>query len=245
MKKKILYIGLDVHKKSIDVAITDARANGKVRSYGKIDGTLQALDKLICKLKLSGSDLHFVYEAGPCGYPIYRHLTAKGHSCSVVAPSLVPKRSGDRIKTDRRDAHNLARLFRAGELTSIYIPTSEDEAIRDLLRCRVDIRRIEHKTRQQLLTFLLRQGLHYPGKKNWTKGHMNWLADLKLAHRAQQIVLQEYIDAANECARRIQRITEQIQGLVAQWSRAPFVQGLPGATGCIADCGHYRCRRDR
>ncbi len=95
MKKKILYIGLDVHKKSIDVAITGQRTHGKVRSYGKIDGTLEALDKLVDKLKSPGSDLHFVYEAGPCGYPIYRHLTAKGHSCSVVAPSLVPKQSGD------------------------------------------------------------------------------------------------------------------------------------------------------
>jgi transposase len=231
MKKKILYVGLDVHKKSIDVAITDARTNGRVRSYGKIDGTLQALDKLVRKLKSPGADLHFVYEAGPCGYPIYRHLTSKGHNCSVVAPSLVPKRSGDRIKTDRRDALNLVRLFRAGELTSIYVPTAEDEAIRDLLRCRVDIRRIERKTRQQLLAFLLRHGLHYPGKKNWTKGHMNWLAELKPAHRAQQIVLQEYIDAANECTRRIQRITEQIQDLVAQWSRAPFVRAYQALRG--------------
>jgi len=113
MEKKILYVGMDVHKKSIDVAITDERANGQVRSYGKIDGTLEALDKLIQKLKSSGADLHFVYEAGPCGYPIYRHLTSKGHGCSVVAPSLIPRRSGDRIKTDRRDAANLVRLFRA------------------------------------------------------------------------------------------------------------------------------------
>lgn len=119
MEKKILHVGMDVHKKSIDVAITDERANGKVRSYGKIDGTLEALDKLIRKLKSNASNLHFVYEAGPCGYPIYRHLTSEGHNCSVVAPSLVPRRSGDRIKTDRRDALNLVRLFRAGELTSI------------------------------------------------------------------------------------------------------------------------------
>ena len=231
MEKKILYVGMDVHKKSIDVAITDERANGQVRSYGKMDGTLEALDKLIRKLKSNASDLHFVYEAGPCGYPIYRHLISKGHRCSVVAPSLIPRRSGDRIKTDRRDAVNLVRLFRAGELTSIYVPTVEDEAMRDLLRCRVDIRQIERKTRQRLLAFLLRHGLYYPGKKNWTKGHMNWLADLKLTHRAQQIVLQEYIDAANECTRRIQRITEQIQGLVPQWSRAPLVRAYQALRG--------------
>ena len=173
MEKKILYVGMDVTTGGVGVAITDERANGKVRSYGKIDGTLEALDKLIRKLKSNASDLHFVYEAGPCGYPIYRHLTSKGHSCSVVAPFLVPRRSGDRIKTDKRDALNLVGLFRAGELTSIYVPTSEDEAMRDLLRCRVDIRQIERKTRQRLLAFLLRHGLYYPGKKNWTKGHMN------------------------------------------------------------------------
>src|SRR5210317_412640 len=187
MEKKILYVGMDVHKKSIDVAITDARANGQVRSYGKIDGTLEALDKLIRKLKSNASDLHFVYEAGPCGYPIYRHLTSKGHSCSVVAPSLVPKRSGDRIKTDRRDAVNLVRLFRAGELTSIYVPTVEEEAIRDLVRCRDDMRRLERKARQRLLAVLLRHGHRYSGKKHWTKGFYTWLAMIKFSHRAQQI----------------------------------------------------------
>ena len=121
MREKILYVGLDVHKKSIDVAIASGRINGKVRSYGKIDGSLHALDKLIGKLQSKASALEFVYEAGPCGYPIYRHLNSKGHKCSVVAPSMIPKRSGDRIKNDRRDAINLVRLYRAGELSCIYV----------------------------------------------------------------------------------------------------------------------------
>ena len=231
MKKKILYVGLDVHKKSIDVALANARANGKVRSYGKIDGSLDAIDKLIDKLQSKGSVLEFVYEAGPCGYPIYRHLNCKGYKCSVVAPSMIPKRSGDRIKNDRRDAINLVRLYRAGELSCIYVPSKEDEAMRDLVRCREDFKRFERKARQRLLAYLLRHGIDYPGKKNWTKGHMNWLAGLKLSHRSQQIVLQEYIDAVKGCSQRVERITEQIRQLVPSWSRADLVKAYQALRG--------------
>ena len=230
MKRNILYVGLDVHKNTIDVAIAEDSAEGEVRSYGKINSSLEALNKLIRKIRTKGSKLQFVYEAGPCGYEICRYLTSKGHICAVVAPSMIPRRSGDRIKTDRRDAANLVRLFRAGELNSIYIPTQEDEAMRDLLRCRDDIRRFEHKARQRLLAFLLRHGFDYPGK-NWTKGHHNWLAGIKPDHPAQQIVLQEYIDAAQECADRLKRITEQIQALVPQWSRAPYVKAYQALRG--------------
>ena len=231
MKKKILYVGLDVHKNTIDAAITDSRSNGKVRSYGKINSTLDALDKLVEKLKGTNVELRFVYEAGPCGYQIYRHLASKNISCSVVAPSMIPRRSGDRIKTDRRDAINLVRLYRAGELTSIYVPTVEDEAIRDLVRCRDDIRRFERKARQRLLAFLLRHGYHYSGKRHWTKGFYNWLAKIKFSHPAQQIALQEYIDAVNECSQRVKRITQQIQAHVEHWSRAPFVKAYQALRG--------------
>jgi len=164
MKKKVLYIGLDVHKNTIDVACAIGRANGKVRSYGKIESTLEALNKLVVKLQKKDNQLRFVYEAGPCGYQIYRYLNSKNIDCAVVAPSMIPKRSGDRIKTDRRDAINLVRLYRAGELTSIYVPTAEDEAIRDLVRCRYDMRQFERKARQRLLSFLLRHGHYYSGK---------------------------------------------------------------------------------
>jgi transposase len=231
MKEKILYVGLDVHKKSIDVALANGRSNGKVRSYGKIDGSLDALDKLIDKLQSNGCILDFVYEAGPCGYSIYRHLNSKGHRCAVVAPSMIPKRSGDRIKTDRRDAINLVRLYRAGELSCIYVPSQEDEAMRDLVRCREDFKRIERKARQRLLAFLLRHGIDYPGKKNWTKTHMNWLAGLKLPHRGQQIVLQEYIDAVKDCSQRVARITEQIRQLASDWSRADLVKAYQALRG--------------
>ncbi len=130
--KKTYYIGLDTHKETIAVAI--AEATGEVRVYGQIGGTLAALDKAIQKIERPDVELRFVYEAGPCGYVIYRHLTGRGFQCIVVSPSLVPKKSSDRVKTDRRDAENLARLFRAGELRGIYVPDAADEAVRDLVR---------------------------------------------------------------------------------------------------------------
>ena len=237
MEKNILYVGLDVHKNTIDVAMADGQGKSQVRSYGKINNTPDALDKLLKKLQAGKSALSVVYEAGPCGYQIHRHLTSKGIRCSVAAPSLIPRRSGSRIKTDRRDAVNLARLFRAGELTCIYIPTREDEAMRDLTRCRDDIKRLQRKVRQRLLAFLLRHGFRYSGTKNWTKAHTNWLAGVKMDHPAQQIVLQEYIDAANECTDRVQRITEQIHAQLPEWSRAPFVrayQALRGVSVIVA-----------
>ena len=248
MKKKVLYVGLDVHKKTTEVAIATGRSNGKVRTYGKIDSTLDALNKLIKKLQVDDKQLRFVYEAGPCGYQIYRHLDAKGIHCSVVAPSMIPRRSGDRIKTDRRDAIKLVRLFRAGELTSIYMPAPENEAIRDLIRCRDDMKRFERKARQRLLSFLLRHGHQYSGKKNWSKGFYNWLATVKFSHSAQQVTLQEYLETTNECSERIKRITEQIQVHVEEWNRAPFVkayQALRGvshimATTVVSEIGDMR-----
>ena len=126
MKKNNMYVGMDTDKNSIDVAIGEEGRNKEVRHYGRIENNLSALDKLVCKLETLGHTLHFVYEAGPCGYTIYRHLAAKGIDCVVVAPSQIPKRSGDRVKTNRRDAINLARLHRAGELHRVYVPLSSD-----------------------------------------------------------------------------------------------------------------------
>ena len=135
MNKKVHYLGMDVHKESIEIAI--AVEGGEVRRYGQVGGTLSALDKAIGRLKQPGVELRFVYEAGPTGYVIYRHLQKLGYPCVEVAPSLTPRKSGQRIKTDRRDAETLARLFRAGELTPIHVPTEEDEAVRDRVRCRL------------------------------------------------------------------------------------------------------------
>ena len=150
MKHSITFVGLDVHKDSIVIALADDGRDGDVRLYGSIGGDTAALDKAIRRFRRAEIELHFVYEAGPCGYEIYRHLRAHGFHCDVVAPSMVPKRSGDRIKTDRRDARNLARLYRAGELTPIYVPQEDDEAMRDLVRGRQDAIHAQRKARQQV-----------------------------------------------------------------------------------------------
>jgi len=178
--KSIKFIGLDVHKKYIEVAVADEGRDGEIRRYGAISNTYDAIDKVIRKLLSDGSELRFVYEAGPTGYGLYRHLTGNGLKCDVVAPSLVPKKRGDRIKNDRRDAMGLARLLRAGELTPINVPHPEDEAMRDLIRAREDAKTAERKAKQQLLGFLLRYALIFSGKSHWSKAHFNWIADIKM-----------------------------------------------------------------
>jgi transposase len=231
MKKSSMYVGLDVHKNSIEIAIAETGCRNEVRSYGRIDGTLAALDKVTRKLESKGSTLFFVYEAGPCGYEIYRHLSNKGYDCIVVAPSMIPKQSGNRIKNDRRDAQMLARLHRAGELTNIYVPSMEDEAMRDLTRAREDAKSVERKAKQRILAFLLRHGYRYSGKTPWSKAHFRWISILKLPHPAQQAVLQESLGALSECTARVDRLTEQIQQLLPEWRMYPVVKALQTLRG--------------
>jgi transposase len=144
---------------------------------------------------------------------------------------MVPKRSGDRIKTDRRDACNLARLYRAGELTAIYVPQEDDEAMRDLVRGRQDAVNAQRKVRQQLGGFLLRHGFRYPGKCAWTLAHRRWLAGVRMAHPAQQIMMQEYIHSVEECTQRVHRLTEQILQLMPDWRMRPLVGALQALRG--------------
>jgi len=168
MKKHITFVGLDVHKNSINVALADGDRNGEVRYYGAIGGTLDDLDRVVKKLSSSSKELRFVYEAGPCGYDIFRSLTDKGYDCAVASPSHIGKKPADRIKTDRRDALMLARLHRAGELTYVFVPRAEDEAIRDLTRAREDAIKAQRIARQQLGGMLLRLGFRYQGRTTWT-----------------------------------------------------------------------------
>ena len=231
MKDSIIFIGLDVHKDTIDIAIAESNGSKEVRHYGKIDGDLAALDKAVRKLQSKGAELRFVYEAGPCGYDIYRHLTKQKLSCMVVAPSLIPKKSGDRVKTDRRDAMGLARLYRAGELTAIYVPREDDEAVRDLSRAREDAVNASRTARQRLGAMLLRLGYRYNRETMWNASHFNWLSTLKMPHPAQQIAFQEYIDAVKECGERVRRLTEQIQSLIPTWRLAPVVKALQALRG--------------
>lgn len=231
MEKLITYVGLDVHKNSIEIALADWGRDNEVRHYGSVGGDLLSLDKVVRRLVSQGRELHFVYEAGPCGYEIYRHLARQGFDCIVVAPSLIPKKSGNRIKNDRRDAEMLARLHRAGELTPVYVPHVEDEAMRDLSRAREDAKSAERKARQQLNSFLLRSGFRYSGKTLWSLAHWRWISDIRMPHPAQQITLQEYVDAVRTCSERIERLTEQIRQLVAQWRLGPVVEALQALRG--------------
>lgn len=231
MKKHSMHVGLDVHKDSIEIATADAGREGEVRRFGQIGGDLQSFDKAVRKLQSTGRKLQFVYEAGPCGYAIYRHLTAKGLDCKVIAPSQTPRKPGDRVKTDQRDAISLARLERAGELTYVHVPAPEDEAMRDLIRAREDAKRAETRARQQLSALLLRNGTRYAGKTASTPAHERWIAKLKLPLPAQQIAFQEYVNAINEAAARVGRLTEQIEELLPAWKWTPVVEALQSLRG--------------
>lgn len=231
MKKCITFVGLDVHKNSISVALAETGCKQEVRWYGTIEGDMGAVDKLTRKLESKNYEMNFVYEAGPCGYELYRHLTDQGYDCTVVAPSMIPKKSGDRIKNDKRDAEMLARLHRAGELTPVYVPDRENEAMRDLTRAREDAKIAERKAKQLLSAFLLRHGLRYSGRQPWTIAYFRWVADLKLPHPAQQIVLQQYLDAIRDSSLRVGQLTEQIHELLPAWKLAPVVQALQAMRG--------------
>ena len=230
-QRSTIHVGLDVHKDSIEIALADGTQGGEVRHYGRIGGDLASLDRAVRQLGGSARSLIFTYEAGPCGYAIYRHLIAQGHACQVVAPSLTPRRPGERIKTDRRDCIKLARLARAGELTTVRVPDAQDEAIRDLVRARADAVRNQRDARHRLKALLLRQEIRYVGKTAWTPAHERWLATVKLPHPAQQIVFQEYLDSVRQSSQRIVRLTQSLHDAVMQWRWQPVVQALQALRG--------------
>lgn len=230
MKEFNKYIGLDVHKETIAVSVAEANG-GEVRYVGEIANTPEAIEKLIKQLRKGGANLSFCYEAGPCGYGIYRQLKELGWECLVVAPSLIPKRAGDRVKTDRRDSLSLARLHRAGELTAVWVPDGAQEALRDLMRAREDMKHLQKQAKQRLLAFLLRHGRRYSGKDNWTQTHYRWLEQTKFDQPVQQIVFQEYVDTVKAMNRRIDALDQQIQSAAAESVFWPVIEGLMALRG--------------
>jgi transposase len=230
LRQLITYIGLDVHKETIAVALADAGKRSEVREYGKIANTPAAVSALAAKLARNGHELRFCYEAGPCGYGIQRQLTALEHDCIVVAPSLIPRRPGERIKTDRRDATNLAKLHRAGELTSVWVPDPAHEAIRDLVRARQAAVRTLRQARQQLSGFLLRHGYHYH-RPAWTLMHRRWLAGLRFEHAVHHIVLEDCIAAVEAATARRDRLEAHIEAALPEWSLATVVHALQALRG--------------
>jgi transposase len=226
-----LFVGLDVHKDSISVAHAEGRRTDQPHFVGAI-GTRQCdIDKLIRRLRSKASHLVFAYEAGPCGYMLHRYLTRKGFDCQVVAPSLIPKRPGDKVKTDRRDAVELAQRLRSGDLTPIYVPSIEDEALRDLCRARDAARVTLKDAKLRLKSFLLRLGLHYSGRADWTPAHRRYLAKVVCPTPAQQIVFQESIRAVDEQVERLGRIEHELLELAPKWRLWPVVQALQALRG--------------
>ncbi len=224
------YVGLDVHKETIAVASADDIGAEPV-FYGEIPNTQHAIEKLIKKLCPHGDLVSFCYEAGPCGYGIYRQIKALGHDCVVVAPSLIPKKAGDRVKTDRRDCVSLARLHRSGELTTVWVPGEEQEAVRDLTRAREDMKVLERHCRQRLGAFLLRNHRIYPGKSKWTQAYFRWIELVKFENPVQQIVLQEYADTVKQCQKRVAGLEREMESSLAGWSLAPVVKALLALRG--------------
>jgi len=231
MKEFSKFVGLDTHKKTIAVSVADGLW-GSTRYYGEIANTPEAISKLVRKLCPDGEVLSFCYEAGPCGYEIYRQISHLGHHCSVVAPSLIPTKPGERVKTDRRDSEKLCRLDRAGELTPVWVPGQEQEAMRDLTRAREDMKDVERRTKQRLNAFLLRYGRIYTdGKSRWTQAHFRWLEKLKFDHAVQQIVFQEYVDAIKQSEARVAGLVKEMEKALESWSLAPIVKSLMALRG--------------
>jgi transposase len=228
MSDSTLFVGLDVHAKTIAIAVAEqGRAEPKYLSTTTNDLTrlLKVLDRLGPR-----ADTHCAYEAGPTGYGLQRELSKAGFRCDVIAPSKMPKASGDLVKTDRKDAIRLAHYLRSGDLVAIHVPDEACEAMRDLLRSREDAKRAQLRARHQLLKFLLRHGRRWP-KSNWTNAHIEWIERQSFDHAAQQRVLQESLHAVNECSARIQRYDALLAELVPTTEHADLIGALQAFRG--------------
>src|ERR1700722_421989 len=226
------FVGIDTSKLRHAVAIADGDRTGEVRFLGEIENTGAATAKLVRKLAAKYDRLTFCYEAGPTGYGLHRQIKSLGHECVVVAPSLTPRRPGDRVKTNRRDAVSLARLLRANELTAVWVPDGGHEAMRDLTRARETAMLDLRSKRQQVSALLLRQGKSYPeSKKTWSKAHMSWLASQKFDYPEQRLVFEEMMLAVRQARERLERLEQAIRAAVPDWSLAEVVTGLMAMRG--------------
>jgi transposase len=214
------------------IAIAEGGRSGEVRYLGEFDASATSMRKVVVRLAAKHGKLHFCYEAGPTGYGLHRLITEMGHACSVVAPSLIiPRKPGDRVKTNRRDALGLAKLLRAGELTEVWVPDEEHEAMRDLVRARAAAVEALRVHRQQESSFLLKHGRHFPRKTTWGAVYLRWQQEQKFAHPAHQIALQEGVDAVRVAKERLGRLDRAIEEFLPRWSLAPVVQALQALHG--------------
>lgn len=241
------YLGLDVHKATIAVAVADT--DQPPVSYGTIPNDPDAVRKLVRRLGGPEVCLHVAYEAGPTGYGLHRQLTALGIECMVVAPSLIPTRRGDRVKTDRRDALKLARLLRSGDLTSVWVPDQEHEALRNLVRARADAKVDDLRAKHRLSKFLLRQGCRPPlGVRNWSTRYLQWLRQLTFEHLADRVVFADYLAeviAATERVKRLQAALRECAQTTRQKALIDALQAFRGigflsAVTIVAEAGDVR-----
>ena len=228
------YIGLDVHKTTISISIAFIGNDAPV-TYGKcsadVNCFLRALRRLMKKYSLEKKDIRLCYEAGPCGFVLARHLLRLGFDITVIAPSLIPRQSGNKFKTDKRDAKQLAQYFRSGNLTPVHIPDETDEVIRDTCRARTDAVDDCRRSRQRLMAFLLRNGHRYTGKSHWTAAHMRYLRELVLQNPSQKMILEEYLQTIDTNVQRVADLEENMRNLQSGWARSNFVKALQGFRG--------------
>ena len=224
------FVGMDVHKETIAVSVAET-FGGEVRYQGEIRNTPEAVGKLIRQLQKGGAKLLCCYEAGPCGYVLHRQLLGMGVANQVVAPSLIPKKPGDRIKTDRRDSQTLARLLRAGELTAVWVPDEAQEALRDLTRGREDLKHLERQAKQRLQAFLLRHGKVYGHEKKWTRMHFHWFENVKFDQPIQQFVFQDYLDTLQMLTRQVEALEKQLESAGSASGFGPVIEGLMALRG--------------
>jgi transposase len=229
--QKTLYVGLDVHKATISVTTAADGREGEVQFVGTVPNNPADVAKLAQRLAKKGLRLEFCYEAGPCGYGLHRQLTGLGHGCTVAAPSMMATKPGERIKTDRRDSQKLAIQHRSGDVTAVWVPDEIHEAMRDLVRARLDAVMQLMRARQQLLAFLLRHGRIYETGKHWTLRHRQWLAKQAFEQEAHQIVFQDYVEAVRTAQDRRDQLEARIAVTTATWSLMPLVDALRALRG--------------
>jgi transposase len=228
---KEAFVGIDVAKLRNAIAIADPGREGEVRFFGEVDASDTSMRRVIQRIAAKFDRVDFCYEAGPTGYGLYRLIRLLGHECTVVAPSLIPRKPGDRVKTNRRDAVSLARLLRTGELTAVWVPDEGHEAMRDLVRARAAAVETQRAHRQQVSSFMLKHSRVFPRPKAWTMRYLRWLQEQKFDHPAHQIALQEMIEAVRTSKERVLRLEAAIEEFVPQWSLAPVVQALQALRG--------------
>lgn len=225
------FIGLEVHQDTIAIAIADDGVDKEVRYYGTIANRAETLHVALKKIGQDGSELRVCYESGPCGFVIFRFLAKIGVDCIMISPSSMPRRQGDKVKTDRRDAKTLARLLRAGELVAVWVPDEAHEAVRDVVRARRQLKDDLGSAKSSLKSFLLRHGRRFIGKAIWGKAHWGWLAEQKFAYPHQQFVFEEYKRRIHDLIDRCNQLDEVLKEAVSGWTLSPLVYALQALRG--------------